>query len=112
MCISHHALVHASKWPSSLGNPSPLHLHGDQCFHDRPQCHSCQLGGLEEDGGGSAATGGPKTPHQVQPRQDRGPELSWGHSTNSHGHCSLSRLHLDSAHLLFWAGELVFLEAK
>ena len=28
----------------------------------------------------AAATEGPKTPHQVQPWQGRGPELSWGHS--------------------------------
>ena len=49
MCISHHALVHGSKWPSSLGNPAPLHLHGDQLSSRQdPQRHSCQLGGLED----------------------------------------------------------------
>lgn len=62
MCISHHILVHGSKWPSSLENPVPLHLHGDQCLHDRPQCHSCQLGELEEDGGRLQPQEGPK-PH-------------------------------------------------
>ena len=113
MCISHHALVHGSKWPSSLGNPAPLHLHGDQLSSREAPTSQLSARGARGGWGGAAATGGPKTPHQVQPWQGRGPELSWGHSTDSHGHSSLiSHLHVDSAHLLFWAGALVFLEAK
>ena len=58
------------------GNPFPL-LHGDQCLHDRPPCHSRWLRGWRRTGW-AAAAGGPETLHRVQPPQGRGPEPSRG----------------------------------
>lgn len=75
MCIGHHTPVRGSKWPSSLGNPAPLHLHGDQCLHDKPQCHSCQPEGLGEDGVGLQPQEGPKPHTKFSP--GRAGVLSW-----------------------------------
>lgn len=59
MCVVHlYPCQVGSKWPSSLGNPAPLHLHGDQASSTAsPNVTAVSLRAWGR-WGGAAATGG------------------------------------------------------
>lgn len=92
--------VHGSKWPSSLGNPAPFISMETSVFTTSPNVTAVSLRARGR-WGGAAATGGPR-PTQIKPWQAG--VLSWpGAFHQQPRSSSLCSLHLDSAHLLFWA---------